>query len=48
MFNLVSESYGRASLIITSNGPFSAWGEIFGDEGRRPRCADLVISPPGG
>jgi hypothetical protein len=21
----------RASLIVTSNKPFSAWGEIFGD-----------------
>jgi hypothetical protein len=24
--------YERASLIVTSNKPFSAWGEIFGDE----------------
>jgi DNA replication protein DnaC len=22
----------RASLIVTSNKPFSAWGEIFGDD----------------
>ncbi|HEU4705947.1 MAG TPA: ATP-binding protein [Solirubrobacterales bacterium] len=29
MFSLVSE---RASLIVTSNNAFSAWGEIFGDE----------------
>jgi IstB-like ATP binding protein len=32
MFSLVSARYGRASLIVTSNKPFSAWGEIFGDE----------------
>jgi len=25
-------AYERASLIVTSNKPFSAWGEIFGDE----------------
>jgi hypothetical protein len=28
----VSSRYERASLIVTSNKPFSAWGEIFGDE----------------
>jgi DNA replication protein DnaC len=32
MFSLVSSRYERASLIVTSNKPFSAWGEIFGDE----------------
>ena len=32
MFSLVSARYERASLIVTSNKPFSAWGEIFGDE----------------
>src|ERR671923_515965 len=32
MFMLVSRRYERASLIVTSNKPFSAWGEIFGDE----------------
>jgi DNA replication protein DnaC len=31
-FQLVSARYERASLIVTSNKPFSAWGEIFGDE----------------
>ena len=31
-FQLVSSRYERASLIVTSNKPFSAWGEIFGDE----------------
>ena len=32
MFMLVSSRYERASLIVTSNKPFSAWGEIFGDD----------------
>lgn len=32
MFMLVSSRYERASLIATSNKPFSAWGEVFGDE----------------
>ena len=32
MFMLVSRRYERASLIVTSNKPFSRWGEIFGDE----------------
>ena len=31
MFVLVSRRYERASLIVTSNKRFSAWGEIFGD-----------------
>jgi DNA replication protein DnaC len=32
MFMLVSSRYERASMIVTSNKPFSGWGEIFGDE----------------
>jgi DNA replication protein DnaC len=32
MFMLVSSRYERASMIVTSNKPFSAWGEIVGDE----------------
>jgi DNA replication protein DnaC len=32
MFMLVSSPYEHASLIVTSNKPFSGWGEIFGDE----------------
>jgi DNA replication protein DnaC len=30
IFALVSSRYERASLIVTSNKPFGAWGEIFG------------------
>jgi DNA replication protein DnaC len=32
MFSLVSSRYERASMIVTSNKPFSRWGEIFGDD----------------
>jgi len=32
MFMLVSRRYERASLIVTSNKPFSGWGEILGDD----------------
>ena len=32
MFMLVSRRYERASLMVTSNKPFSGWGEIFGDD----------------
>jgi len=32
MFSLVSARYERASMVVTSNKPFSAWGEIFGDD----------------
>jgi len=30
-FQFVSARYERCSLIVTSNKPFTAWGEIFGD-----------------
>jgi len=32
MFMLVARRYERAAMIVTSNKPFSAWGEIFGDD----------------
>src|SRR6187397_3444357 len=32
MFMLVSRRYERASMMVTSNKPFSRWGEIFGDD----------------
>ena len=31
-FQLVASRYEHASLIVTSNKAFSAWGEIFGDD----------------
>jgi hypothetical protein len=43
MFILVSRRYERASLIVTSNKPFSAWGEIFGDDMAAVAMADRLI-----
>ena len=43
MFSLVSARYERASLIITSNKPFSAWGEIFGDEVTAVAMIDRLV-----
>jgi IstB-like ATP binding protein len=46
MFSLVSARYERASLIVTSNKPFSAWGEIFGDEMTAIAMIDRVVHTP--
>ncbi len=35
-FQLVSERYERASVIVTSNKPFGRWGEVFGDPSSPP------------
>src|SRR4051794_26688343 len=43
MFMLVSRRYERASLIVTSNKPFSAWGEIFGDDAVAVAMIDRLI-----
>ncbi|MGH2675984.1 MAG: IS21-like element helper ATPase IstB [Actinomycetota bacterium] len=43
MFMLVSERYERASMIVTSNKPFSAWGEIFGDAVTASAMVDRLI-----
>jgi len=43
MFMLVSRRYERASLIVTSNKPFSAWGEIFGDEVTATAMIDRLV-----
>jgi DNA replication protein DnaC len=43
MFMLVSRRYERASLIVTSNKPFSAWGEIFGDDVAAVAMVDRLI-----
>ena len=42
-FSLVSNRYERASLIVTSNKPFSAWGEIFGDDMAATAMIDRLI-----
>src|SRR5665809_94571 len=43
MFMLVSARYERASLIVTSNKAFSAWGEIFGDEVTATAMIDRLV-----
>src|SRR6059058_5397201 len=43
MFMLVARRYERASLIVTSNKPFSAWGEIFGDEVTAAAMIDRLV-----
>ena len=43
MFSLVSARYERASMIVTSNKPFSAWGEIFGDELTATAMIDRLV-----
>jgi DNA replication protein DnaC len=43
MFMLVSRRYERASPIITSNKPFSAWGEIFGDDAVAVAMVDRLV-----
>src|SRR6187549_3656471 len=43
MFSLVSSRYERASMIVTSNKPFSAWGEIFGDEVTAVAMIDRLV-----
>lgn len=43
MFSLVSTRYERASMIVTSNKPFSGWGEIFGDDMAATAMIDRLI-----
>jgi DNA replication protein DnaC len=43
MFMLVSRRYERASLIVTSNKSFGAWGEIFGDEVTAAAMIDRLV-----
>jgi DNA replication protein DnaC len=43
MFELVSARYEKASMIVTSNKPFSKWGEIFGDDMVATAMIDRLI-----
>jgi DNA replication protein DnaC len=43
MFSLVSNRYEHASMIVTSNKPFSKWGEIFGDDMAATAMIDRLI-----
>ena len=43
MFMLVSSRYEQASMIVTSNKPFSGWGEIFGDDVVAAAMVDRLV-----
>ena len=42
-FQLVSSRYEHASLILTSNLPFSGWGGVFGDQAVSAAMIDRVV-----
>jgi DNA replication protein DnaC len=42
-FQLVSSRYERASLILTSNLPFSGWGQVFGDQVVAAAMIDRIV-----
>ena len=43
VFQLVSSRYEHASLILTSNLPFSAWGGVFGDQAVAAAMIDRIV-----
>ncbi|MFJ7768041.1 IS21-like element helper ATPase IstB [Streptomyces sp. NPDC097107] len=42
-FQLISNRYERASVIVTSNKPFGRWGEVFGDETVAAAMTDRLV-----
>jgi DNA replication protein DnaC len=42
-FQLIAARYETASLIVTSNKPFSRWGEIFGDDTVAAAMIDRLV-----
>jgi DNA replication protein DnaC len=42
-FQLVSSRYEHASLVLTSNLPFSGWGGVFGDQAVAAAMIDRVV-----
>jgi DNA replication protein DnaC len=42
-FQLVSTRYEHASLILTSNLPFSGWGTVFGDQAVAAAMIDRIV-----
>lgn len=42
-FQLVSSRYEHASLVLTSNLPFSAWGGVFGDQAVAAAMIDRIV-----
>ena len=47
LFSLVSSRYERASMIVTANKRFSAWGEIFGDDVVAAAMIDRLVHHAG-
>ena len=43
VFQLVSSRYEHASLVLTSNLPFSSWGGVFGDQAVAAAMIDGVV-----
>jgi DNA replication protein DnaC len=42
-FQLIASRYEHASIILTSNLPFSAWGEVFGDQTIAAAMIDRIV-----
>ncbi|WP_308288827.1 ATP-binding protein [Streptomyces humicola] len=42
-FQLISNRYERASVIVTSNKPFGRWGDVFGDETVAAAMIDRLV-----
>lgn len=42
-FQLISARYERASVIVTSNKPFSQWGDVFGDDTVAAAMIDRLV-----
>ena len=42
-FQLVSSRYEHASLILTTNLPFSGWGGVFGDQAVAAAMIDRIV-----
>ena len=42
-FQLVSSRYEHASLVLTSNLPFSGWGGVFGDQVVAATMIDRIV-----
>lgn len=45
LFQLVSRKYEKSSIILTSNKPFSDWGEVFVDDVIAAALIDRLIHP---
>ena len=43
LFQLVSSRYEHASLVLTSNLPFSGWGGVFGDQAVAAAMIDRIV-----